>query len=269
MMTALLVLACLASMAGVQKPFKQFTQSDYVFEQRPGDLDASQNTTQAGDWYTSQLISLKVQAGTDVYLTHKVQSWYEHTNLDGLEFDMLGGPQRYGYIFKNDFKGDYTLEKGEYDSLIHWGDGSVTDVTYVYDVNNAVTSTRTGYFLDSFKSDAEIYLVMTTLAADTDPQETVDSYQYVQSEGHGVTTLVSRTADYKDLAKNIVVNFGIDTGAYGDGVGIGREFVAVYNKNDSIVIDGGTTGGPLPGPFTAAAVAACLAFVNSARRRRQ
>ena len=264
---SMLMLAVVA-FAGVVEPFKQFTQDDYVTEKRPGDINASQNTTQAGDWYPGQLISLKIQAGSDVYLTHKVQSWYEHTNLDGLEFDMLGGEQRYGYIYKADFNGDLSLEKGEYDNLIHWSSG-VEDITYFYDLDPSITSTRTGYFIDHFNEDTEIYLVLTTLASDTTPQEAVDSYQYVQSDGHGETTLMSRTFDYNDLADNIVVNFGIDNGAYGDGQGIGREFVAVYNRGDDGNGGGSGAGGPLPGVFFAGLLSLGTVFGASKVRKQK
>ena len=245
----LTVLAAIA-FAGVEEPFVQFTRDDYHSEQRPADLNASQNTTNNGDWYPAQLISLSVHAGTNVWLTHKVQSWYEPLNLDGNEygneFDMLGGSQRYGYIVKSDFGGDLTMEKGTYDGLIHWSAGDTDMVTYTND-SGPQKSTRTGYFLDHFDDDTEIYLVMTTLATDTNPQEAVDSYQYVQSANHVETTLMSRRYDYDDNAGNVVINFGIDNGTYGDGNGIGREFVAVYDQGPNpFKPSGGTTGGPLP-----------------------
>lgn len=242
----IIAMVSLASLAGVEEPFVQFTREDYHSEQRPGDLNASENTTQSGGWHPAQLISLSVQAGTNVWLTHKVESWYTDTDLDGVEFDMLGGSERYGYIFKDAFNGDLTMEKGTYDDLIHWASGDTDMVTYTND-SGPQKSTRTGYFLDHFDDDTEIYLVMTTLATDTNPQEAVDSYQYVQSANHVETTLMSRRYDYDDNAGNVVINFGIDNGTYGDGNGIGREFVAVYDQGPNpFKPSGGTTGGPLP-----------------------
>ena len=202
-----------------------------------------------------------------------MQSWYEPLDLDGNEYDMLGGEERYGYIFKSDFNGDLTREKGTYNNLIHWADGSTTtDVTYFYDLNPDIKYTTTGYFLDHFTEDTEIYLVMTTLAEDSG--ETVDSYQYVQSDNHGATTLMSRTYNYNDHADNVVVNFGIDIATYGkhDGEGetIGREFVAVYNRGDD---DGGhidgTTGGPLPGVFFAGLLSLGTVLGASRMKRRK
>ncbi len=270
LLTTLLMLVGVATFAGVERPFVQFARTDYTSEQRPADLNASQNTTNNGDWYPAQLISLHVYAGTSVWLTHKVQSWYEPLNLDGNEygneFDMLGGDHRYGYIFKDDFNGDLTMEKGTYDNLIHWADGTTDLITYVNDANEAIKSTRTGYFLDHFDEGAEIYLVMTTLPEDGG--ETVDSYQYVQSDNHGATTLMSRTYDYDDLAGNVVINFGIDNGTYGDGVGIGREFVAVYDKGDD-GIGGGGTGGPLPGAFFAGLLSLGTVFGASKVKRQK
>lgn len=259
----LTVLAAIA-FAGVEEPFVQFTRDDYHSEQRPADLNASQNTTDNGDWYPAQLISLSVQGGTNVWLTHKVESWYTNTDLDGVEYDMLGGAERYGYIFKSDFNGDLTMEKGTYDDLIHWASGDTDMVTYTND-DGPQTSTRTGYFLDHFDRDTEIYLVMTTIPEDGG--ETVDSYQYVQSDNHGETTLMSRTYDYDDNANNVVINFGIDNGTYGDGTGIGREFVAVYDQGPNpFRHDGGTTGGPLP--CGAIAWLVSLATIGVASRKR-
>ena len=265
--TVLLLTVLVAiAFAGVEEPFVQFTRDDYHSEQRPADLNASQNTTDNGDWYTAQLISLSVQGGTNVWLTHKVESWYTNTDLDGVEYDMLGGAERYGYIFKSDFNGDLTMEKGTYDDLIHWSTGDTDMVTHTND-NGPQTSTRTGYFLDHFDEDTEIYLVLTTLATDTNPQEAVDSCQYVQSDNHGETTLMSRTYDYNDLANNVVINFGIDNGTYGDGIGIGREFVAVYDQGPNpFRHDGGSTGGPLP--CGAIAWLISLATIGAASRKR-
>ena len=59
---------------------------------------------------------------------------------------------------------------------------------------------------------------------------------------------MSRLDGTLDLADNVRVNFGIDNGTYGDGQGIAREFVAVY---DDGTIDYAhlqrAAGGPLPG----------------------
>ena len=264
LLMTVLMLVGVATFASVQEPFKQFTKDDYTSEQRQGNLDASENTTQAGDWYTSQLISLHISAGSDVWLTHKMQSWYEHDlDLNGKQFDMVG-ENRYGYIVKDDFNGDLTREKGSYENLIHWADGKTAEITYVYDVNPAITNTLPGYFLDHFNEDTEIYLVLTTLAADGG--ETVDSYQYVASDNHGETTLASRTYDYKDLAGNVVINFGVLSATEGR---VGREFVAIYNEGEVIPDGGGSTGGPPPGVFFAGLLSLGTVFGASKAKRQK
>ena len=119
-------------------------------------------------------------------------------------------------------------------------------ITYYYDDNPSITATATGYFLDSFENDAEIYLVMTTLAGDG--HELVDSYQRVQDTNAGYdTTLVSRLHNTTDQAGNVRINFGIDSVSEG---WIGREFVAVYNSTAS--------GQPLPGVLSSILIVGSL-----------
>lgn len=258
------VIVALAALvfAGVKDPFVQFTQADYCdpHGSRPDQWESTEGNHV--NTISAQIITLDVHAGTDVWLSNYVRSWYEAIpDLHGNVYDM--GAQRYGYIFANDING---LSATDYEGSIHWGTGDTTQITYVYDQDPSITNTATGYFLGHFNDDAEIYLVMTTLPEDGG--ELVDSYQYVQDDDH-VTTLMSRQHNTTDLAGNVRINFGIDNGTYGDGAGIGREFVAVYDHPAGIDGGHGTTGGPLPGPMTAAAVVACMAALNSARRRRQ
>ncbi|MBR4665891.1 MAG: hypothetical protein IKO93_18645, partial [Lentisphaeria bacterium] len=85
--------------------------------------------------------------------------------------------EKYGYIYKDDLP-SLDIPNGSYDSLIHWADGKTTTITYTASSNPNITNDATGYLLDEFKKDADIYLVMTTLASDGG--ETVDTYQYVQ-----------------------------------------------------------------------------------------
>ena len=226
-----------AAFAGVVEPFKQFTQADFTDYDKPGQ-----------NWDTAKMFTLSVKGGSDVWLSNYVSSWYYPKpliDLHGNIFDM-GSDQKYGYIFKNDLTSD-TLANGSYDNLIHWSNGDTNKITYTYDENPAITNTATGYFLDYFKDDAEIYLVMTTIPEDG--IDTVDTYQYVQDTRDEIpddnTLMQSRQHNTEDLAGNVRVNFGIDNGAYGDGIGIAREFVAVY---DDTAIDRHITpaGGPLP-----------------------
>ncbi len=223
---SIVALVSMVAFAGVEAPFMQFSKTDYSTKLRP-----DQNWVQS-----TQLISLKVSAGTDVWLSNYINSWYwpkPIPGLDGNVYDMLSTPERYGYISKSDLP-SLSLSKEDYADKIHWGTGEMTEITYYYDSDPSITNKTTGYFLGHFDADDEIYLVMTTLPSDGG--ETVDSYQYVQDDNHN-TTLMSRQADDLDLAGNVRVNFGIDLPPTYDGVGIAREFVAVYAP---------ASGGPLP-----------------------
>ena len=225
-----LALVAAVSFAGVVEPFKQFTQADYTDYTKPGQA-----------WWPADMFTLSVSGGSDVWLSNYVRSWYEPIpDLHGNVYDM--GAQKYGYIFKEDLT-SATLANGSYGDKIHWANGETTTITYTND-NGPQTNDATGYFLDYFDNDAEIYLVMTTL--EEDGHETVDTYQYVQDADHE-TTMQSRQHNTNDLANNVRINFGIDNGEYGDGIGIAREFVAVYDDTafERHVVKG--AGGPLPG----------------------
>ena len=227
----MLALTMTSVLAGVVEPFKQFTKADYTDHNKPGQ-----------NWLTANMFTLSVNGGSNVWLSNYVRSFYEPiADLHGNVYDM-GSDQKYGYIFKNDIS-SATLENGSYADKIHWSNGNTTEITYTYDANPAITNTATGYFLDYFENDAEIYLVMTTIPEDG--IDTVDTYQFVQ-DANNETLMYSRQHNTSDLAGNVRVNFGIDNGTYGDGVGIGREFVAVYD--DTAYLHHTTpAGGPLPG----------------------
>jgi hypothetical protein len=119
----------------------------------------------------------------------------------------------------------------------------------------------TGYFLDYFKEDAEIYLVMTTIPADGG--DVVDSYEYVQQDGVSNTSLVSRQHNTVDIAGNVRVNYGIDSSTSG---WIGREFVAVYTSDPTFRDVNHTTGGPLPCGPIAWAISAMAVLIAKKRR---
>ncbi|MBO4512907.1 MAG: hypothetical protein J5746_09080 [Victivallales bacterium] len=223
--------AAVAAFAGVEEPFKQFSQADYTDYAKPGQ-----------GWWGSDMFTLSVKGGSDVWLSNYVRSWFEPIpDLHGNVYDM-GGDQKYGYIFKSDLTSD-TLPNGSYSDKIHWSNGDTNKITYFDDANPELTNTATGYFLDYFKDDAEIYLVMTTIPEDG--VDTVDTYQFVQ-DANNETLMQSRQHNTNDLANNVRVNFGIDNGIYGDGIGIAREFVAVYDDTAYLHHAGGAAGGPLP-----------------------
>lgn len=216
--------------AGVEAPFVQFAPDAFC-------EDHFKRTDQ--NWFGAQLISFEVKAGTNVWLSNYVNTFYNGKlpSLDGTQFSMTG-EHKYGYINKKDLS---TMNEQNYADAIHWSTGKITSITYTYDADPSIKTTTTGYLLDYFGEDAEIFFVMTTLPQDGG--ETVDSYQYVQDADHD-TTLVSRQHNTVDLAGNVRINFGVDSAGLGL---IGREFVAVFDKPS---IDGGVSGQPLPGALT-------------------
>lgn len=250
MKKTIVVLVVLVSclFGGVMQPFRQFDQSDYAESRR-----SEQN------WLGAQMITLNVHAGTGVWLSNYVCSWYEPiADLNGNVYDM--NPGRYGYITKSEVEayGD------SYRDHVHWSNGYSLDVIYYDDANPGITNSTKAYFLDYFETDKEIYLVMSTIPVDG--AETVDSYQFVYDADHD-TTLVSRLDNTHDLANNVRVNYGIGEN---ESNYIGREFVSIYDGTlDYNEIRGQTAGGPLPGLMTVCllslgTVGGCSAF----RKRR-
>ncbi len=248
LVSMMLILTVASVFAGVEEPFKQFTQADFT------DYNRSEQ-----NWPSAAPFTLSVKANTSVWLSNYVSSFYwpkPLPDLHGNVFDMT----KYGYIYKNDLA-TLDLEKGSYDSLIHWGSGETTTITYTYSPDPSITNSTTGYLLDEFKEDAEIYLVMTTLASDGG--ETVDTYQYVQDADHN-TTMLSRQHEYLDLADNVRINFGIDSVADGP---IAREFVAVYTGAGSSTGGTSPSGQPLPGLLFAGMLSLVTVFGASKMRK--
>jgi|GEM_PF-2284044 len=236
----MLLLAAVSVLAGVAEPFRQFTQADFSDAAKPGQ-----------GWSSARVFTLSVKANTSVWLSNYVRSFYEPIpDLNGNVYNMAGG--KYGYILKNDLP-KLDLANGSYDSLIHWANGKTNTITYT-NSTNSVTNSATGYLLDEFKEDADIYLVMTTLAGDGG--ETVDTYQFVRDADHD-TTLQSRQHNTVDLAGNVRINFGIND--------VGHEFVAVYGGVEG---SSSPSGQPLPGLLFAGMLSLGTVFAAFKVRKR-
>ena len=211
----LIVLACVLCTAGLALELRQFALSDF------NRYDTWQN------WESARMITLNVKAGTSVYITNYVSSWYGIPDLDAADYeagyDM--SPGQYGYIpavrtaSGVAAAGDFIPSSGE-----------TVSVTYRNPDGPQSLATE-GYLLGMFDKDAEIFLAMTPRGY----EEQVDSRNPV-NDPYGdpavFSVLVSRQANYLDLADNVRVNFGLDDS-------IGHEFVLGY-------VDA-TAGQPLPG----------------------
>ncbi len=288
LMTVLMLVGAV-TFASVEEPFKQFAREDYHSTTRNlENLPYLENLgwqkwdyLQVSDY--NALFTLSVKGGTGVWLSNYVSNVYgtETPNIDGGDVPLDKNtynmsPKAYGYIYAKDMP-SLIEQKGSYDNLIHLSNGATTDITYTSDTPNGdgtyKSITTPGYFLDYFKDDAEIYLVMTTLPVDG--VEMVDSYQYTQDAKHE-TILYSRQFNTADIAGNIRVDFGIDNGTYGkyepEGTeSIAREFVAVYSEDKDLINKqlAGGSGGPLPGVFFAGLLSLGTVFGASKAKRQK
>jgi len=239
----MLIVAAASALAGVVEPFKQFTQADF-----------SDTASPEQNWRSAYLFTLSVKANTSVWLSNYVRSFYEPIpDLQGNVFNMSA--EKYGYINKSDLA-KLDMANGSYEALIHWASGETNTITYTYSANPNITNTATGYLLDEFKEDADIYLVMTTLARDGG--ETVDTYQYVEDANHA-TTMTFRQHNTVDLAGNVRINFGIND--------VGHEFVAVYSSVGNGAGGTAPSGQPLPGLLFAGMLSLGTVFGVSKMRK--
>ncbi len=232
--------------------FVQFTWDDFKTYDSIG-YPAEQN------WGPAQVITLKVTAGSTVYLTDKVSSfwWGADIGADTTDagYNMTYG--NYGYMLAQmDADGKITT-----DHEFHSGTGNKKQLTFSDGTNS---TTKTGYELGTFNDNAEIILVMTPNATYPGNSEAINSYDPVNdpnSDPATISILGSRLINYTDRLGNIVVNFGfVDDPIPGNG----REFIIGY--------EAGTpeppAGQPLPGVLTSCLVGLCATGI-AARRRKQ
>lgn len=223
----ILTIISFAAIAGVQAPFRQFAASDYIFNDKP---------TQT-NWEYSDMFSLKVPGGSDVWLTNITTTWYG-TNPDlSTIFDMSS--DGYGYYKVVDGIKTELVEKSQYAEkglTPVYGNGTTTKVTFYDDTLPTRTVTANAYLLGYFPEDTEIFLAMTPL--DTEASELVDSYQFVNDPAHESTFLQSRqftASGQLDFVGNIRVNFGTLSNPSGN------EFTVIFGEHVP------TAGQPLPG----------------------
>ena len=238
----LLTLLLLMSAMVFAADYVQFTESDFNLY----------NTYQ--DWDYAQMITLNVSKGSSVYLSIYTRSWYE--NLPDL------GDQTYaaGYDMSANSYGYVYAERDEQGNVrpvgpVHYANGDTKDVT-VKNPTGPQTQTLTGYYLDTFDKDAEIFLVMTPNGYDT----TVNSFSPVNdpdNEPNYISILKSRQINTYDLLGQTRVNFGtVD--------GVAHEFIIGYEASAT---PPESSGQPLPGVLTSALIGLCATGIAARRRK--
>lgn len=239
---SLLVMTATA-FAGVMAPFTQFGLDSYTLTPKPGQTK----------WDYSQMVSLHVTAGTEVWLTSIITNWYGTNQGLSEIFNMSAG--RYGYIKDNGTMKNQLIEKSEYAAngiAVTPGDGKTTEVTFYSDANPALKQTATAYYLGYFGEDTEIFFAMSPLNPAS--SEITDGYQFVHDpvDGHEATDLASRqltASGQLDMAGNVRVNFGI----LNDGLS-GHEFTALLAAGSAP-----PSGQPLPEAFISAVLMLMMA----------
>ena len=269
-----LLVMVLVLLAGISL-FAQSTEiqlyNDYVTYRTQQRVGGTWTQPAWNNWSTSDIITLQVKAGDTVYLTNYVGN-YDHG--EGSQIPNLGDENYgagfnmkanyYGYVVVdkgangNLLLDGYLDEYGKYRSSVDpttdivWGTGETTKVTY-YSADGSYSQTTTGYLLDKFTEDAEIFLVMTPNGYN----KTVDSYNYVDDPHvFGSSILQSRQLNTVDQVENGRFNFGtVD--------GVGHEFVIGYVASN----DPAPSGQPLPGVLTSCLIALGATGIASRRRK--
>ena len=236
----MLLLAC-GMVFAADSEIKQFLPSDF------NTYDSAGIPTQ--DWIPAQMVTLKVKAGSTVYLSNYISTWYgeikdlgDSTLAEGYNMSAY----KYGYVYAEMDSNGNLQPIGD----VHYANGQTKDVTY-QNPDGPQTKTTTGYLLGTFDQDAEIFFVMTPNGYDTE----INSYYPVNDpdDDPPVTSiLASRQINTRDLAGNVRVNFGtVD--------GVGHEFVIGYEATPS------TSGQPLPGVLLSALIS--MGTVTALRKR--
>lgn len=239
---ALLLLMSVALIAA-DSSYVQFTGEDF-------------NTfTTYQDWIPAQMITLNVKAGTSVYLSMYTRSWYEDMpNLGDSDYaagyNMSAG--NYGYIYaERDSEGNVRPV-----GSIHYGNGATKDLT-IQNPTGPQTQTLTGYYLDTFDQDAEIFLMMTPNGYDS-PVNSYDPVNDPKNDPPYTSILASRQINTVDAAGATRVNFGTTDL-------VGHEFTIGYEASANPPQP--PSGQPLPGVLTSCLVG--LAATGLAARRRK
>ncbi len=231
--------------------------ADYVqFKEANGDFGVyeTDQTIRPQFWTPAQMITLKVSAGSTVYLSSYVNSWYgipelgSDANPEG--FNMNAG--QYGYVLAEKVGDSVKPVEGSFKP----GNGTTIDVTFQNPGELGPRSVTTkGYLLDTFDKDTEIFFVMTPLGYDSP----INTYSYVDDPNYTpnpvISPLQSRQLNLEDFAGSTKVNIGMSNGSH--------QFIIGYVASDTPA----PSGQPLPGVLTSCLVG--LAATGLAARRRK
>ncbi len=242
-LVAVTLLAGIMSFAAEQT-FFPYTSSDYNSYAPSG--YSSQN------WVSAQMITLSVKAGSAVYLANYVSSWYWGLDLGdpnyAAGFDMSAG--KYGYVFAAKDANGKVTPVGD----INYANGNTKDVTF-FSPDGTLSLTTTGYLLDTFDKDAEVFLVLTPRGYG----EAINTYDPVNDPDGEVpynSILGSRQLNTNDQTKQTRVQIGMVGG-------IDHEFVIGHEA----AAPGPVSGQPLPGVLLCSLLS--LGTVTATKRLRK
>ena len=246
LLALLLLTSVFAVAAGTD--YVQFTSDDFNVVRRP-----SQN------WFSAEMISLDVKAGSTVYIMNYISNFDKVYDLDDKNYSIYNpttgknekpgfdmSTNKYGYMVATTDADGNVISVGD----VIDGKGHTRDFTFnSTDPNDSRTVTTAGYELGTFTEDTKIFFVMTPVS-NGDPMETVNSYDPVGGY------LTSRQNNTVDALGQIRVNFGTSDG-------VGHEFVVGYVAKEDMP----PSGQPLPGVLTSCLVGLAATSIAARRKR--
>ena len=246
-----LLLGVISFGAGVNAEFKQFLVGDTSLYDKAG----APLTAAWQFWEPAKMITLNVKGGTTVFLTNYVSNWYgDMPNLGDDDYaagyDMSAG--QYGYVYAQKDADGKVTPVGD----IHYANGETIEVTYK-NPTGPETRTTTGYLLDNFTEDAEIFFVMTPRGYEDETNNEVNSFGPVNDPDGPVpyeSILASRQINTTDQTAAVRVNFGTTDG-------VGHEFLIGY------VAEPPSAGQPLPGALFSGLLIFGMASVSRLRKK--
>ncbi len=251
---ALLLLTSVFAVATEENYVQYATQSDFHIVSRPEQ-----------PWFSQEMISLKVKAGTDVYITNYVSNYYDVYDIGDSDF-VDGAGKKIGYDMSVGNFGYMTAnldDFGNISSVSKFIEGKGTVKDFSYTASNGKTVTTPGYLLDTFNEDTEIFFVMTPFATkEGEIIGPVDTYNLVNDAGLGVKSpLWSRQINTVDQNGTVRVNLSVADSL--SPTGLSHEFAIASLAKEDVP----PSGQPLPGVLTSCLVGLCATGIAARRRK--